>query len=430
MLACATPHLMRTSVRMVACVLIPRFGLTVAAGGSAALAGRALAIAPDGRRGGTGTIGETSGGAEAFGVCCGMQLGEALARCPALELVSADPLAVTNVWEKTLRTLEQIGAAVESERPGLAFFALDGLRGIHGGSDELVLAAARRALDRPTRIAAAEGRFCAHTAALLTRPRRTTIVRGSAREYLAPQPVALLRNRAQTEALVTTLERLGIATLGELASIGRHALADRFGRPGIEAHRLACGEDDQPRPRAAEKPLEESFELPEAASGQTLEYALGVLIDRLLAQPERQGRTLRAATLSARLVDGGSWRSAVTFREALAEAQRMRLVLVPRLALLPSPAVTLVLAAERFGAARGDQYALFAGISRGTKDPCKAEPSVPKDEQSAQRRRARLREAIHQMRVAAGADAALRVCWADLSSRVPERRAMLTPFDS
>jgi hypothetical protein len=73
--------------------------------------------------------------------------------------------------------------------------------------------------------------------------------------------------------------------------------------------------------------------------------------------------------------------------------------------------VTLVLTAERFGAACGDQQALFA-------------------RQEAQRRHARLREAIHQMRVAAGADAALRVCWAELSSRVPERRAMLTPFDS
>ena len=174
--------------------------------------------------------------------------------------MSADPLAVADCWEKTLRTLEQIGAAVESERPGLAFFALDGLRGIHGGSDELVLAAARRALDRPARLAAAQSRFCAHAAALLTRPRRTTIVRGSAREYLAPQPVALLRNRAQTEALVTTLERLGITTLGELTSLGRAALADRFGRPGIEAHLLACGEDEQPRPRASEEPLEESFE--------------------------------------------------------------------------------------------------------------------------------------------------------------------------
>jgi protein ImuB len=408
MLACAVPNLVRTCVRMIACVLFPRFELTVAAGGPAALAGRALAIAPDGR--GTGTIGEISGGAEAFGVRCGMALGEALARCPALELVSADPLAVAEAWEKTLCALEQIGAGVESERPGLAFFALDGLRGIHGGSDELVLAAARRALDRPARIAAAEGRFCAYVAALHTRPRRTTIVHGSAREYLAAQPVALLLDRAQTAALVTTLERLGIATLGELAAMPPDALADRFGRAGIEAHRLACGHDDPPRRRTVDPPLEESFELPEAASGQTLEHALGVLIDRLLARPDRDGRTLRAATLSARLVDGGSWRSGVTFREALADPRRMRLVLTPRIALLPSPAEALLLTAERFGPAHGDQHTLFA--------------------QEAQRRRDRLREAVSQLRVAAGADAVLRICWAELSSRVPERRAMLTPFDS
>jgi protein ImuB len=393
---------------MIACVLVPRFGLTVVAGSAAALVGRAVAIAPDGL--GAGTIGEISGGAEAFGVRCGMQLGEALARCPALELVAADPLAVADAWEQRLRALEQTGAAVESKQPGLAFFALDGLRGIHGGSDELVLAAARRALDRPARIAAAQGRFCAHAAALMTRPRRTTIVRGSAREYLAPQPVALLRTRVQTEALVTTLERLGIATLGELASMTRGALADRFGRPGIEAHRLACGEDDPPRPRTLEEQLEESFELPEAASGQTLEHALGVLIDRLLARPERGGRTLRAATLSAKLIDGGSWRTSVTFREALADPLRMRLVLAPRFALLPAPAEMLVLSAERFGAGGGDQHTLW--------------------DQATPRRRDRLREAVSQMRVAAGADAAMRICWAELSSRVPERRAMLTPFES
>jgi protein ImuB len=393
---------------MVVCVLTPRFELTVAAGGPAALAGRALAIAPDGR--GTGTIGEVSGGAEAFGVRGGMALGEALARCPELELVGADPLTVTDAWERTLCALEQTGAAIESERPGIAFFALDGLRGIHGGSDELVLAAARRALDRPARIAAAEGRFCAHTAALLARPRRTTIVRGSPRDYLARQPVGLLRTREQTQSLVTTLERLGIATLGELASMTRAALADRFGHAGIQAHRLACGEDDPPRPRSVEEPLEESFELPEAASGQALEHALGVLIDRLLARPERHGRTLRAARLSARLTDGGSWCAGATFREALADPQRMRLVLAPRLALLPAPAETLVLTVERFGVACGDQHALF--------------------DQALQRRRAQLRETASQLRVAAGADAVMRVSWAELSSRVPERRAMLTTFES
>ena len=54
---------------MVACVLIPRFELAVAAGGLEALAGRAVAIAPDG---GPGPIGEVSGAAQAFGVRSGM----------------------------------------------------------------------------------------------------------------------------------------------------------------------------------------------------------------------------------------------------------------------------------------------------------------------------------------------------------------------
>jgi protein ImuB len=397
---------MRTYVRtVVACVLIPRFELAVAAGGLEALAGRAVAIAPEGP---SGPIGEVSGAAQAFGVRSGMALGEALARCPSLELLAADPVAVAAAWERTLRTLEGIGAGVEPQRPGLACFALDGLRGLHGGSDERVLATARRALDRPARLAAAPTRFCALAAALATRPRRTLIVRGGAREHLAPAPVALLRSRPRAEPLVETLERLGIATLGELAALPRAGVADRFGAAGIEAHRLACGEDDPPRPRRVESRLVESLELPESAGGPMLERALGLLIDRLLARPERRGRTLRAATLAARLVDGGSWRSSVTFREALAHPQRMRLVLAPRLALLPSPASMLALAAERFGPPAGGQRALF--------------------DQAAEDRHTRLGEAIRQMHSTAGTDAALRVHWLEPDSRVPERRAMLTPY--
>lgn len=392
---------------MIACVLIPRFELAVAAGGLEALAGRAVAIAP---ANGSGPIGEASGPAQAFGVRSGMALGEALARCPTLELLGADPVAVAAAWERTLSTLESIGAGVEPQRPGLACFSLNGLRGLHGGSDELVLAAARRALDRPARLAAAPTRFCALAGALATRPRRTLIVREGARTYLASLPVALLRSRERTASLVDSLERLGIATLGELAAFPRDSLADRFGTAGIEAHRLARGEDDPPRPRRIEIPLQESLELPEATGGPALERALTVLIDRLLARPERRGRTLRAATLAARLIDGGSWRCGVTFREALAQPERMRLALLPRLAALPAPASVLTLTAERFGPPTGEQRTLLdqAGVDR----------------------RARLREAIQQMRSAAGADAALRVHCLDLDSRVPERRVMLTPFES
>ncbi len=395
---------------MIVCILLPRFELVVAVGGVEALAGRAVALAPIGGAAGRQPIGEVSGAAQALGVRAGMALGEALARCPELELVSGDPIAVAGAWEQILRRLEGIGAAVESQRPGLVCFDAAGLRGLYGGSEELVIAAARRAVGGPARVGGGPTRFCALAAALATRPRRTAIVRDGPRRYLRGQPVSLLRSRPTTAPLVATLERLGVATLGELAAMTRAALADRFGAAGVEAHRLACGEDDPPRPRRAEELLSETLELYESASGPALEHALGVLIDRLLVRPERRGRTLRTVTLAAKLVGGGSWRESVAFREALADPRRMRLVLAPRLGRLPAPALVLALAAGQFGPAAGGQRSLIA-------------PAIDL-------RRERLREAVRQARAAAGADAALRVVAVDIASRVPERRMMLTPFES
>ena len=112
--------------------------------------------------------------------------------------------------------------------------------------------------------------------------------------------------------------------------------------------------------------------------------------------------------LSAVLVEGGTWRERAVFREALADPVRMRLVLQPRLALLPAPAEALGLAVERFGPPAADQRPLL--------------------EEADDARNARLREAVRQARAAAGSDAALRVLPVDPSSRVPERRAVLTPF--
>ena len=63
-----------------------------------------------------------------------MALGEALTRCPELELVLADPLAVAEAWEGILCVLEGIGAAIEPAREGLAYFDADGLRGIDTAS--------------------------------------------------------------------------------------------------------------------------------------------------------------------------------------------------------------------------------------------------------------------------------------------------------
>src|SRR4029077_9582393 len=204
------------------------------------------------------------------------------------------------------------------------------------------------------------------------------------------------------------LTRLGVRTLGELRRLGRAALSDRFGAQGEFAHRLACGEDSPLRARRVEERLEESMEVGDASSGAALERVLGVLVDRLLARSERRGRTLRAVTLSARLLAGGGWRDRVVFRQALSDPERISLALSLRLLQLPAPAAALGLTAERFGPPAGEQGTLL--------------------EEGRCARASRLREAVAQVRAAAGQDAALRAVCVDPHSRVPERRVVLTPL--
>lgn len=408
----------------ITCVLIPRFHLLAAVASRQELLSRAVALAP--APGAGQALGEVSGPAEAFGVRAGMRLGEALARCPELVLVAPDPERAEAAWERVLRRLEGIGATVESERAGEAFFEADGLRGLYGGpgrSLERVMARAREAIGVPARLGAGPTRLCAYAIALRARPRRrrgaaggerTAVVRpGEGRAFLAPLPVSLLRGRLSAaersaDDVPAMLERLGIRTLGELAALSPAAVADRFGQAGLRALALARAEEEPLRPRTPREELAERLELPEAAAGGQLEQALELLVDRLVARPERRGRTLRRLRLEARLASGGGWRAEAALRSASADPGRLLLALAPRLGELPAPAAELGLRALRFGPAAHEQPALART--------------------AGQRRRERLAEAVRQARAAAGRDAVMRVLELDSSSRVPERRAILTPF--
>lgn len=404
---------------MIVCVLVPRFELLSAAGDRELLL-RPAALAPEPGR--EQAIGEVSGAAEGFGLVPGMRLGEALGRCPELVLVAPDPDRAESAWEGALEKLEGIGAAVESERPGEAFFNADGLCELWGGRLEDVIARARREVEVPARLGAGPTRFCAYAAAARARPRRgrrggrnlgaqgpAIVSERSVRSFLAPLPVELLRARlGEGSKLPAALARLGIRTLGELAALPRDAVADRFGPEGLEARRLARGGDAPLRERPHRERIVEELELPEAVSGQQLERALAMLVDRLLAHRGRRGRTLRRLRLAARLAGGGGWRVEVPLREASASSERLLLALSPKLEQLPGPATRLELGAAELG------------------PPAYPQGSLTRD--AHERRRARLAEAVRQARATAGRDAVLRVLEVDPGSRVPERRATLAPF--
>jgi protein ImuB len=135
---------------------------------------------------------------------------------------------------------------------------------------------------------------------------------------------------------------------------------------------------------------------------------LELLIDRLLARPERRGRALRKLRLAARFVEQGTWRREVTLRQATDTRDRLRLALGPKLAELPAPIERLGLEVAAFGPPTGDQLSFRRPDER--------------------ERRKRIGEALRQTRAVAGADSVLKVLEDDPASRIPERRTVLTPF--
>src|SRR5829696_930265 len=246
---------------------------------------------------------------------------------------------------------------------------------------------------------------------VLDRLERIGAAPGAVRAFLAPLEVGVLRVRPELAELPEVLEQLGVRTLGELAELPAPAVAERFGHPGLLALELAHGRDTPLTPRRPPEPVVERLDLPEATSGMQLERALALLVARVLARPERRGRSLRSLVLSARFVEGGAWRARATLRQASADSERLRLALAPRLGELPAPAESLAVEVEAFGPPAHDQERL-----------------VHDEDSAAAERRARLGEAVRQVRAAAGEGAALRALEVDPRSRVPERRTVLAPF--
>ena len=154
----------------------------------------------------------------------------------------------------------------------------------------------------------------------------------------------------------------------------------------------------------------------EASSGLALGRVLGVLVSRLLATAPAAGRSLRTVVLSAQLLAGGGWRERVVFRQPLVDAERIRLALSVRLLALPGPAGRLGLSVECFGAA--DRR---AGGAAGRRGPRVGSPACRPGRAAAGGAGAgRARWRGHRRPCASSA-------WTP-TSRVPERRVVLTPI--
>jgi protein ImuB len=392
---------------MIACLSIPGFELKAAVRKAPSLALRPAALAPE--PGGEPLIGPVTAVAEAAGVRPGMRLGEALATCPQLVLVDADPAAAEQAWEEIVRSLEDAGFAVEPAALGVAYFETRGVERLYGGLEPALrraLAAAGTAWDG--RIGAATRRFAALAAATVARAGQLLVIQDDeASDFLAPLPLSLLPlERRRYEEL----EALGVRRIGQLAGLPGGAVAERLGPDGRRAWGLARGgAAARVRGRRPPSELAEALEFPDAVGNElTLRRALGGLVETVLARPERRDRFVRKVALSARIVGGGSWRRSLTLREPSADAGRIRIALAPRLAELPGPVLVLRVELVELTEPAGRQLELLAA---GAED------------------RTRLREGLRQVRASTGSGSVCTVVEVAPWSRIPETRALFVPRD-
>jgi protein ImuB len=404
---------------MIACILVPGFELRAALrerprlslGPAALVTGQARAgggLGPPRRPRSQPLLGPVTAAAEAVGVRPGMRLGEALATCPSLVLVEQDPAAAEEAWEQIVRRLEENGFAVEPVELGCLYLETRGVERLYGGLEpalERALAAVGSAWD--PRAGAAGRRFAALAAASVARPGQVLVVSDErARQFLAPLPLSLL---PLDEERREELAELGVRRVGELAGLPGAAVAERLGPVGRRAWSLARGEE-RSRVHARRPPADvvERLEFPEPVGNElTLRRALGALLDRVLARPERASREIRKLALAARLVGGGSWRRTVTLREPNADRSRIRAALAPKLAELSAPAIWLAVELVELAESEGRQLEL-----------------VKPDGMELE---ARLREGLRQVRASAGAGGVCTVVEVAPWSRLPEQRALLVP---
>jgi protein ImuB len=393
---------------MIVAIHVPRLPLLVALLQARRPLDAPVALGP--APGAPQVIGLCTPAAEAQGVGPGLRVGEALARCPRLDLVVPDPDAAAQALERIVERLEADGFAVEPIGLDGAAFDARGTMRLHGGL-AAILRRVRAALPvgADGRVGAAPSLFAALQAAREA-PRGGPLVveAGEVAEFLAPLPAGRL---PLAPDLVTALHDLGLRTMGQIAALPPAAALDRLGFPGLRAWRLARGEPGrEPRPRRPPVPLRAAFGFPEPVGAlPALEAAARLLLGELAGAARRRGAALRALALRARLADGGSWVRDVALREATADPERLALAALPHLGAVTGPVEELWIGGDASGEAGGHQLTAVAS--------------------PAEERRARAREAIRQVRAAQGPEAMLRAVELEPWSRLPERRWALTPHE-
>jgi protein ImuB len=263
------------------------------------------------------------------GVEIGMLRRSAEAVCPSVQTIRMDQAADMARFEPVVELVEALVPRVEIVQPGMMLVPTSGAVGYYGGEIPLVERIDKELLvvGGDHRIGLARGPFAARQAAAMTSHDHPIHVVDDDVGFLAEMDISAIGS----EDLAATFRWLGITTLGALASLPRDALVSRFGRRGIEAHRLASGDDRPVDPRGVpgDPRVVATFD-PPIDDLEQASFIARNLSQRLIANLAAEGVAPHRVIVTAEAADGTvrvrTWRSADPFDDrTLADRVRWQL---------------------------------------------------------------------------------------------------------
>ena len=263
----------------------------------------------------------------ARGILPGMTLQQAMSIQPGLTALDDDEPHYRSAFARLLDSLGHVSDVVEDGGLGEAYVRLDGLERLYDGEAGVVSALLNAVPDYLyPRVGVADSKFPSYAAARTAGPMRAVKAPDDAPTFLAPLPINILPVSAGVKS---ALHRFGLRLLGDVASTGRTAMFDRFGREGATAWELSTGVDRrQFVPRKVEESVVESAALPfSTTSMETLRAALDILLRRAFARPALRNRSAAAASVESSAPEVDPWKLEVPVErwERASELLRERL---------------------------------------------------------------------------------------------------------
>ena len=196
----------------------------------------------------TGIILAANYEARSFGVKTAMVLHEALKLCPKLTIVPPDHHFYGQKSEEVMDLLSKYTPALEQNSIDEAWLDMTGSEGLFGkpfDAAQRIMNEIKDSLGLWCSIGIAENKFLAKMAAEMKKPLGITeLWEKDIPVKLWPLPVKKMYGvGAKT---TEKLNRMGIKTIGDLATSKENLIINTFGKGGFEIHRHANGIDDSP----------------------------------------------------------------------------------------------------------------------------------------------------------------------------------------